>query len=92
MDREFLRHYPPRTEGLVVTVLEKSKPAKRAGLKQMDLIVAADGQPMRETGQLVRLMLRKQPGKSVKLTVLRPDGGGRRDVTVTLGKLEADWP
>jgi S1-C subfamily serine protease len=92
LDRDFLRHFPPRTEGLVVTALEKHKPAKRAGLKELDLIVAVDEQPVRETGQLVRLVLRKQPGQSVKLTVLRPDGGGRRDITVTLGKLEADWP
>jgi hypothetical protein len=41
---------------------------------------------------LLRLVRKKKPGETVTLTVLGPDGTGKRQVTVTLGRLEAGWP
>ncbi|MEE8452883.1 MAG: S1C family serine protease [Thermoguttaceae bacterium] len=90
--RDFLDRFAPRTEGLVVRILKSDGPAVRAGLKQWDVITAADDQPVRLSGQLLRIIRAKQPGDSVKLSVLGPDGTGRREVTVRLGKLEAGWP
>ena len=91
-DRKTLERFPPRTEGLVVKVLEKDRPAERAGLKQFDVILAVDGQRVSLTEQFVRLIRQKQPGQAVKLTVLGPDGTGTREVTLTLGRLEVGWP
>ena len=91
-DRKLLERFPPQTEGLVVRVLEKDRPAERTGLKQWDVVVAADGQKTRLVDQLIGLVRRKQPGQAVKLTVLGPDGTGTREVTVTLGRLEVGWP
>jgi serine protease Do len=90
--RDFLDRFPPRTEGLVVRNLLGDNPAARAGLKQWDVVVAADGQKVRLSGELLRIIRQKQPGQSVNLTVLGPDGTGTREVSVVLGKLEVAWP
>ncbi|MBN2473367.1 MAG: serine protease [Pirellulales bacterium] len=90
--RDLLNRYPPRSEGLVVKILQDDKPAARAGLKQWDLIVAADDQKVRLSGELLRIVRGKRPGDPLKLTVLGPDGTGQREVTVPLGKLEVAWP
>lgn len=90
--RDVLDRFPPRTEGLVVKVLQADGPAARGGLKQFDLVVAVDGQPVRMPNELLRLVRQKKPGESVTLSVLGPDGTGKRDVTVTLGRLEVGWP
>jgi len=90
--RDFLDRFPPQTEGLVVKILKSDGPAARAGLKQWDVISAVDDQPVRLSGELLRIIRAKQPGESVKLSVLGPDGTGRRELTVSLGKLEAGWP
>lgn len=90
--RDFLDRFPPRTEGLVVRILQKDKPAARAGLKQWDVITAAEGKRVRLGGELLRIIRGKKPGESLKLTVLRPDGAGTYEPEVQLGKLEVGWP
>ena len=90
--RDFLDRFPPRTEGLVVKVLQADGPAARAGLKQWDLIVEADGQAVRLPDELLRIVRQKKPGETFALTMLGPDGTGKRQVAVTLGRLEAAWP
>ena len=90
--RDFLDRFPPRTDGLVVKVLRGDGPAARAGLKQWDVIIEADGKPMRLPDQLLRVALSKKPGENLPLTVLGPDGSGVRKATLQLGKLEVGWP
>lgn len=90
--RDFLDRFPPRTEGLVVKVLQADGPAARAGLKQWDLIVEAEGQAVRLPDELLRIVRSKKPGEALSLGVLGPDGTGKRQVAVTLGRLEAAWP
>ena len=90
--RDVLKRFPPRTEALVLRAMQKDGPAARAGLKEWDAIVAADGQKVRLSGELLRIVRGKKAGQSLKLTVLGPDGAGTRQVTVRLGKQEAGWP
>jgi len=91
--RELLDRFPPRTEGLLLKILQKDKPAARAGLKQWDLVVAAEGKKVRLLTELLRIVRSKKPGQSLRLTVKGPDGTGGRDVTIEhLGKLEIAWP
>lgn len=90
--RDILDRFPPRTEGLIVKLLQADGPAARGGLKQFDLIIEMDGQAVRLPDELLRLVRQKKPGESVALTVLGPDGTGKRQVTVTLGRLETGWP
>jgi len=90
--RDLLDRFPPQSEGQVVKVLQKDGPAARAGLKENDLIIAAEGKKVRLTDDLLRIVRAKQPGQPLELTVLGPDGTGQRTLTVRLGKLEAGWP
>jgi serine protease Do len=77
---------------LIVKVLQADGPAARGGLKQFDLIIEVDGQAVRLPDELLRRVRQKKPGESVSLTVLGPDGTGKRQVVVTLGRLETGWP
>jgi len=90
--RDILDRFPPQTEGLIVKVLQADGPAARGGLKQFDLIIEVDGQAVRLPDELLRRVRQKKPGESVSLTVLGPDGTGKRQVVVTLGRLETGWP
>lgn len=91
-ERAFWDRFPPRTEGLVARTLQADGPAARAGLKQWDIITAAGGQKVRLRDELLRLVRAMQPGQTLLLNVLRPDGAGTAEISVVLGKLEAGWP
>jgi len=87
-----LSRFPPRTEGLVFRTIKKDGPADRAGLKEWDAVIAADGEKVRLSGELLRIIRAKQPAEELKLTILGPDGTGTREVAVRLGRLEVGWP
>ena len=91
-DAKIIDRYPPQTEGLMVAILHNDGPAARGGLKQGDLIVAAEGTKVRLTEDLLSIIAKKSPGQSLELRLLNPDGAGERKATVTLGKLEVNWP
>jgi 2-alkenal reductase len=88
----------PRSTGAYVIEVTPSGPAEEAGLRGGDLptdipglpgggdlIVAADGQPVRSYGELVGFLMNyKSPGDPIVLTVLRD--GEEIDLTVMLGK------
>ncbi len=57
-----------------------------------DVITSAEGKPVRLSDELLRIVRGKQPGETLVLTVLGPDGTGSREVSLTLGKLEVGWP
>lgn len=70
--RRIVRFYglPFETGVLVVSVEEKS-PAKRAGLREGDLIVAFNGQPVGSVHDLHKVLVGEQIGVSAKLTIIR---------------------
>jgi serine protease Do len=86
-DAKTIERFPPKTEGLLVVILEKDGPAEKAGLKQGDMIVAIDGVKVRLIDELLAAILKKTPGETVELSVLEADGSVRK-VGVKLGKLE----
>src|SRR6266704_4615788 len=64
-------------------------PAKDAGLKLGDVIVALDGQPIDNTPQLQQKVGFKRPGESVEVTVLR-QGGEKKTFTLRLARAPTD--
>lgn len=75
----------PVEQGLLVYQVAPNSPAAAAGLRGIsptgvigDIIVSADGQPMRDLDDLYRLLDKKQFGETIQLEVLR-DG---RKITV----------
>jgi serine protease Do len=57
-------------------------PAERSGLRQGDVIVAVDGEPVRQVNELQRLIASRRPGDDVRLEVIRY--GERRTIEVQL--------
>ena len=87
-----LQRYAAGTEGLVIQQLEKDGPAMQAGLKKGEVIVAIDGKKLRYRDHLLRKIRIHKPGQEVTITVVAPQGAGQRDVTVSVGRLEVQWP
>jgi serine protease Do len=69
----------PSTEPAVVA----GSPAAKAGLISGDIILRFDGVVLNQTNKLSELVLSKQVGDTVTLTILHK--GVQKDVTVTLG-------
>jgi S1-C subfamily serine protease len=63
-----------REKGIEVVEVVSGSPAGRAGLRAEDLIVAVDGEPMADVGDLQRLMVAERIGQGVEVDVVR-DGG-----------------
>src|SRR5205085_11057551 len=70
--RRIVRFYglPLETAVLVVSV-DKKSPAERAGLREGDLVVAFNGQPIGSVHDLHKILVGEQIGVSSKLTIIR---------------------
>jgi serine protease Do len=71
-----------RNTGLYVSDLVEGGGAEKAGLKQGDIIVKVEGQPVYESSDLQERVGRLHPGDKINLTVLRD--GAEKSFTVTL--------
>src|ERR1700689_716334 len=70
--RRVVRFYDlPQESGALVLSVEENSPAKRAGLRDGDIIVALEGQPVAGVDDLHRVLADIRAGASCSLTVLR---------------------
>src|SRR5215470_5084718 len=70
--RRIVRFYTLSLEtGVLIVSLEKNSPAERAGLRQGDLIVAFNGQPVGSVHHLHKVLVGEQIGVSATLTIIR---------------------
>jgi S1-C subfamily serine protease len=70
--RRVVRFYDlPKEMGAMVLGVEEKSPAKRAGLREGDIIVALEGQPVAGVDDLHRVLTDVRVGQSCSLTVLR---------------------
>src|SRR5947209_3396522 len=70
--RRIVRFYAlPLETGVLVVSVEKESPAERAGLRQGDLIVAFNSQPIGTVYHLHKALVGEQIGVSASLTVIR---------------------
>jgi S1-C subfamily serine protease len=70
--RRVVRFYDlPKETGALVLSVEENSPAKRAGLRDGDVIVALDGHPVAGVDDLHRVLTEVRVGSSSALTVLR---------------------
>jgi S1-C subfamily serine protease len=76
----------PDDQGVLVDDVVGESPAEKAGLKHGDVIVAFQGDPVREVKDLTKAVRKASPGDEVAVTVLRD--GKRQDLEITLGELE----
>ena len=87
----FLRMFPPHSEGLFINAVTANQPAARTGLKQGDLIVEVEGQPIRFRDEFLAKVRTKKPGEPLSIAILEPGTPTKREVTITLGLMEASW-
>ena len=59
-----------------------NQPAEKAGAKAGDLLLSFDGHPIRQRNELVQLCSTTQPGKKVKLEILRGNRALTLDVVI----------
>jgi len=72
LHRRLVRFYDlPRESGVVVMSVESNSPARKAGLREGDVIVALDGKAVAGVDDLHRLLTDARVGVSSALTVLR---------------------
>ena len=70
--RRIVRFYGlPLETGVLVVSVEKNSPAQRAGLREGDLIIAFNDQPIGSVHHLHKVLVGEQIGASAKLTVVR---------------------
>jgi S1-C subfamily serine protease len=70
--RRVVRFYDlPKEMGAVVVGVEENSPAKRAGMREGDVIVALEGQPVAGVDDLHRLLTDLRVGVRCALTVIR---------------------
>jgi S1-C subfamily serine protease len=72
LHRRVVRFYNlPLETGVLVVSIEKNSPAERAGLRDGDLIVSFNGQPIGSVHDLHKVLVGEQIGVSATLTVIR---------------------
>jgi len=72
LHRRLVRFYDlPRETGVVVISVEDTSPARKASLREGDVIVALDGKPVAGVDDLHRILTDARVGMSSTLTVLR---------------------
>ena len=70
--------------GVEVSSLAEDGPAAKAGIKDGDVVLEFNGQPVQGTAQFQRLVRETPVGRQVKITVWR--GGAAQTLTATVGE------
>ena len=70
--RRLVRYYDlPKETGVVVLSVEPNSPAERTGLREGDVIIALEGQPVAGVDDLHRVLSDVRAGLTTELTILR---------------------
>jgi Do/DeqQ family serine protease len=81
----------PLSLGAVIAKVEDGTPAERAGLRPGDVVVAVNGRPVADSGDLRNVIGLSRSGSEVRLTILRD--GKEQTVTTRLGdELQESMP
>jgi S1-C subfamily serine protease len=72
---------------VIVAYVEQGTPAAAAGLRPADIIVAVDGTPISEVGEIMRILRERRPGETLALRVMR--GNQQTQVNVRLAAAPA---
>ena len=75
------------TQGAMVTKVIDDSPAAHAGMEESDVIVAFDGESVKDVNHLRYLVADTEPGKAIIVTVIRD--GEKKEVKVTIDEMPA---
>ena len=76
--------------GALVSSVTEGGPAEKAGVEIGDVILSWNGQPVKNSDELVRLVVRTKPGTTVPLRIVRDKKERSLNVTVEELDLEAE--
>ncbi len=79
-----------KPQGALVRGVETGSPAEKAGVEAGDIIIKFDAKAIEKSTDLPRLVGNIKPGTRSTLTVFRR--GSTKDLSVTIGEVEADKP
>lgn len=79
----FYQHYYLLPAGLYITAVEADSPADLAGILPRDILLTLDGIPVSSQDDLDRLLMDRQVGQTVTLTLYRAGQQGRVELTLT---------
>lgn len=71
-------------KGVVIVSVVEDSPAEKAGMKQDDVVVELEGQPVSDWNEFRNRVAMYKPGSEVRIVVIRE--GKRKPLTVTLDK------
>jgi serine protease Do len=74
-----------KSEGILIAQVTEGSPADKAGLKQGDVIISYQGNPVTDVGDFRNRVSLTGPGKTETLTIIRE--GKKREIKVTIGEL-----
>ncbi len=74
-----------KAEGALIDQPQAGSPAEKAGLKAGDVVIAVNGQPIKDARALAEKISAASPGDKVQLTVLRD--GQNQTLNVTLAQM-----
>ncbi|MGZ9067608.1 MAG: DegQ family serine endoprotease, partial [Burkholderiales bacterium] len=77
-----------RTQGALVSTVEKGGPAEKAGIEAGDVILRFDAKPVNSSEDLPRIVGSTKPGSRVTMQIWRNKAS--RDVQVTVAELQED--
>jgi len=91
MDEKMAQYFDLNTDqGVIVQGVNAGTAADKAGLKPYDIITKVNDQPVKDSGDMLRLIATKPVGAEVKLTILRkPDSDSKTEemtLTAVLGE------
>lgn len=72
-------------EGILISQVAPGSPAEKAGLKVGDIIVAIDGEKVREVRELQFRIMKTPPGTEITLTIIR--GGKEQTIKAKVGEM-----
>ena len=75
-------------QGILVAQVSEDSPARRAGLKQGDIIISYQGKPVSKVGSFRNRVSITTPGSQVQLGIIR--GGKQLNLSVSIGTLDKD--
>lgn len=77
-----------KVEGVVVGGVPENGAAKSAGIKEKDVIIQVEGEPIKNTAELQEKISQYRPGDAVKVVVVR--NSEKKQFTVTLRNKQGD--
>jgi serine protease Do len=83
-ERVVERYHMDRPKGVIIEQVMDDSPAKKAGLKPLDIILKINDEDVFQSNEVQNTIALKNPGDIVKLTILRD--GKEKEIRVKLGQ------